>query len=161
MTLLTATDYRQIYEGENITKHNKKYILLYILNNQCDFNYKYVCEFASKKNLDIVYISGNGLNDKYPKVYATIPEWLYLLDNAEYVITNSFHCGVFATIFHKQFGIIPLNGNHSQSNSRIESLFELRGTGTRYIKDNDFSILDKKYSLRDIAISERFKSFFY
>lgn len=158
--LLSADDYRKIYNGVNFYKRENKYLFLYILNNNCKFNYQIISNFARKKHLDIVYITGNRMNDKYTKIEASIPEWLYLLDNAEYVITNSFHCGVFSTIFHKKFGIVPLEGNLSQANSRIDSLFELRGIGNRYIKDNDFSILDQEYYINDINISKKFKSFF-
>ncbi len=157
--LLTAADYRELYKNEKINNYEKKYILLYMLNNDCNFSYQAVHNLASQKKLEIIYVTGNGLIDHHPKFDASIPEWLYYLDNAEYVITNSFHCGVFSTIFHKQFGIIPLNGKSTQSNSRIDSLFELRGTGNRYIIDNDFSILDEPYSVNEIEISKRFNSF--
>ena len=99
----------------------------------------------------------NGTNNLFPKFYATIPEWLYLIDNAEYVITNSFHCGVFSSIFHKMFGIIPHGGKFEGVNTRFESLFELLGIECRYIFKNDFSILDKKYEItKNIIQPEHF-----
>lgn len=154
--LLSAEDYRKLYEDSNIQKPSKKYLLLYMLGNECDFDIKNVYDFAQRKGIEVVYVTGNLVLDRYPKQFATIPEWLCLLDNAEYVITNSFHCGVFATLFHKQFGIVALAGSFAGMNARIESLFELRGTGKRYVTNDDFSVLDMDYEVKDIQVSERF-----
>ena len=154
--LLNADTYRKIYEENAIRKPEKKYLLLYMLNNTCDFDIQSVYDFASNKQLEVVYVTGNGVIDNRQKYFATIPEWLYLVDNAEYVVTNSFHCGVFSTIFHKSFGIVPLSGKLTGMNARFESLFELRGTGKRFVTDEDFSALDRKYKTKSVGISENF-----
>ena len=154
--LLNANIYRELYKGNEIRQIDERYLFLYMLGNKCDFNIRNVYEFAKKKNLKIVHVSGNNLYDNYSKFFATIPEWLYLVDNAEYVITNSFHCGVFSTIFHKQFGIVPLTGKAAGMNARMKSLFELRGTGERFIKNDDFDVLDKAYESKEIKVSEKF-----
>jgi hypothetical protein len=88
-----------------------------------------------------VNVTGNLKYDKYEKTYATIPEWLYLIDKAEYVITNSFHCSVFSLLFQKKFGIIPLKGKLVGMNSRYDSLFEIFEMKSRFI-DNSFDTLD-------------------
>ncbi len=136
--------------------YKRKFILLYMLKNKCDFNIQYVYEFAAAKKLEIIYVTGNGIIDGKDKFFATIPEWLYLIDNAEYVITNSFHCAVFSIIFMKQFGVLPLSGIDVGMNSRFDSLFEFLGTGCRYIKETDFSILEETYEKRSVQISQKF-----
>ena len=115
-----------------------------------------VYEFAAKKNLEVIYITGNGVVDKRKKIYATLPEWLWFVDNADYVISNSFHCAVFSIIFHKKFGIIPLSGMQKEMNSRFDSLFKVCGTGCRYIDNNDYSVLEEKYDTNLITVSDRF-----
>lgn len=154
--LLSAETYRKLYNENSIRKIAKKYLLLYMLGNKCDFDIKNVYNFAMLKNLEVVFVTGNDLINSNTKYFATIPEWLYLVDNAEYVITNSFHCGVFSTIFHKQFGIVPLSGKLIGMNARMESLFESRGIGNRFISNNDFSLLDEEYSVKNITNSEKF-----
>ena len=154
--LLSAETYRKIYCESEIYKPKSQYLLLYMLNNECDFDIQSVYKYAEKKSLEVVYVSGNNLYDNHKKNFATIPEWLYLVDNAEYVITNSFHCGVFSTLFHKQFGIVPLTGKAAGMNARMKSLFELRGTGERFIKNDDFDVLDKAYESKEIKVSEKF-----
>ena len=133
-----------------IKKIEEPYILLYMLNNQFEFDVNKIYDFAKKKKLKVVYVTGNGVSDKRKKTFATIPEWLYLVDNATYVITNSFHCGVFSTIFNKQYGIIPLSGKDKEMNLRFESLFSLYGIDSRFILLNDFNVLEKKYDSNHI-----------
>lgn len=145
--LLPADVYRSLYKKEIYKTIRKPYILLYMLKNDCNFNIQAVFDYAKKNDLNVVYITGNGIIDQYKKTFATIPEWLYLIDNSKYVVTNSFHCCVFSILFQKQFGVIPLSGRHVGMNSRIDSLFELMEIKERFITNNSFSILDEKYTV--------------
>ena len=157
--LLSAEKYREIYKENEIRKIEKPFLLLYMLSNQCDFNIQNVYEFAQRKNLEVVYVTGNGVIDVRKKYFATIPEWLYLVDNAKYVISNSFHCAVFCTIFNRQFGVIKLSGNKLGMNTRFDSFFEQRGIAERYITDSDYSVLDLPYEVKEICVSKRFLTF--
>lgn len=91
-------------------------------------------------------VRGNYMANGKNQFFATIPEWLYLIDNAEYVISNSFHCAIFSLLFGKQFGIIKLIGIHEGMNTRLDSLFDLFGIPARYINSNDLSMLDTPYN---------------
>lgn len=148
--LLEADVYRTLYENEPLKKTDERYCFLYYLGNKCDVSVKTVYAWAKKKNLTVIYVSANSQIDKYKKTYATIPEWIYLLEHAEYVITNSYHCGIFSLIFEKKFGIMPLSGTHVGMNSRFESLFEQLKTGKRFL-DSEFSILDKKIDWQSVS----------
>lgn len=143
--LVNAKVYRGIYQYNNVSVPQKPYVLFYYLDNGGKFDKKSVFQFAQERNLDVRYISANMNMDAYEKTYATIPEWLCLVDNAKYIITNSFHCCVFSILFEKQFGVISLTGKYSGMNSRLQSLFEMTDCGERYIKDDDFSVLDERY----------------
>ncbi len=158
--LLSAETYRKIYCECEIRRKDRKFLLLYMLGNECDFDIKTAYEFAAKKNIEVVYVSGNDLTANRQKTFATIPEWLYLVDNAEYVITNSFHCGVFSTIFHRQFGIVPLTGTCAGMNARLSSLFELTGIGERFVTSGKFEALEQKYTPKEIKINEQFINIF-
>lgn len=160
-SLLLGTDaYRALYRENSMLKCERPFLLLYMLNNKCDFDIRRVYDFAKSKNLEVVYVTGNSLVDKYKKIFATIPEWLSLVDNAEYVITNSFHCGVFSMIFRKQFGIVALSGKDEGMNTRFEALFEIIGTGDRFVTDKDFSALYREYEPKEIQFSEDFLTAF-
>jgi hypothetical protein len=131
---------------ENVRKIEKKYIMLYMLNNECDFDIQRVYDFAKEKDLEVVYVTGNGVINNREKFFATIPEWLYLIDNAEYVITNSFHCCVFSSLFSKKFGVAKLKGKVVGMNTRFETLFSFLGIESRYV-DNDFEYMEKDYNI--------------
>jgi hypothetical protein len=139
--LLAVADYRSLYSPMNQPSNERPYCLLYVLNNECDFSIKAIYEWAKRISIKVLYITGNLKHDEYTKTYATIPEWLYLIDKAEYVITNSFHCSVFSLIFQKKFGVIPLTGNLIGMNSRFDSLFETFGIEQRFINDS-FTVFD-------------------
>jgi hypothetical protein len=139
--LLSASDYRVLYSPINQPNDEGPYCLLYILSNTCDFSIKTIYDWARIKNIKVLYITGNLKYDKYDKIYATIPEWLYLIDKAEYVITNSFHCSIFSLLFQKRFGVIPLTRKFVEMNSRFDSLFETFDIEQRFI-DNSFTVLD-------------------
>lgn len=146
--LLTAEDYRSLYkENYGTSKRKNPYLFLYMLNNTCDFDIQKVYEFAERKNLEIVYVTGNGKIDRYEKTFATIPQWLSLIDNAEYVVTNSFHCCVFSLLFEKKFGVVPLTKTLAGMNSRIETLSEIFGIKPRWIMEHGngaFSVLEEE-----------------
>lgn len=154
--LLSAVDYRELYRNCDIQENNRKYVLLYLLNNTCEFYVENVYEFSKTRNLDVIYVTGNGRIDSFEKKYPTVQEWLSLIDNAEYVITNSFHCSVFSILFNKKFGVVKLSGMYSGMNERLYSLFELVGITERFIQNNDFSILDVEYLSNEIENKNSF-----
>ncbi|MBQ8385723.1 MAG: polysaccharide pyruvyl transferase family protein [Spirochaetaceae bacterium] len=153
--LLEADVYRTLYQSENVQKQEQKYLFLYMLNNQCDFDIQKVYGFAADRQLKVVYVTGNGVLDKREKCFATIPEWLSLVDNAEYVVTNSFHCCVFSSLFGKKFGVVKLKGKYAGMNTRMESLFNQLEIASRWLQE-DFSVLDKEYKPNPVKISQRF-----
>ena len=140
--LLDAEIYRRLYKENPHRTVATPFILLYMLNNEYDFDIQTVYDFAARKNLELVYVTGNGMLDKRTKFYAMIPEWLYLIDNSEYIVTNSFHCSVFSLLFGKRFGVVPLTGSCNGMNTRFETLFSDYGILPRYVQNSDFSVLD-------------------
>lgn len=146
--LLDADIYRNLYKSERIRKQEKKYILLYMLNNECDFDIQKVYDFAKEKKLEVVYVTGNGVVDKRDKFFATIPEWLYLIDNAEFIVTNSFHCCVFSSLFEKKFGAVKLTGYAKGQNVRLESLFKILGIDSRFVNE-DLNVIENNYTIKE------------
>lgn len=63
-----------------------------------------------------------------------VGEWVYLMKNAEYVITESFHCTVFAILFRKKFICIV---NERRGRARLESLLGLLGLSERLVDECD------------------------
>ena len=143
--LLNTEAYRSLYMENSFDKPQKKYLFLYLLANPCDCSVVDIKRWAQHKGLDVIYVSGNNNIDEHKKVYATIPQWLYLIDNAEYVITNSFHCCVFSILFHKRFAAVPVKSTLSGMNLRLDSLWELLDVSPRLFVNNNFPVLDIEY----------------
>ena len=145
--LLDAEAWRALYKENELRKPAGRYLFLYMLGNECDFDIETVYRFARERNLQVVYVTGNSVVDRREKWFATIPEWLFLVDHADYVVTNSFHCCVFSVLFGKRFGAVPLTGNAAGMNARMDSLFELFRMKPRWLR-GDFSVLDRALDAR-------------
>lgn len=141
-------------EWVSITKEiNEKYILIYEVVNG-----NKILEFAKKiaklKGYKIKMItSSNKPIFGVETIRNAGPiEWLNLLKNAQYVITNSFHGLAFSLIFNKQFNIELLS--NSNSNARIIDLLKDLSLENRIIdKYNWNEIID--YKEVDKVINEK------
>ena len=144
-TMLFNSDiYRNLYKSEEmIKKPARPYCFLYIVGNSINFSIESIYKWAESKNIDVEYVTANLRQDKYKKTYSTIPEWIYLLENAEYVITNSFHAAAFSLIFNKEYLVIPKIGKNS--NERLYSLFAMFNIEDRIMNDNiSFTLFENK-----------------
>lgn len=75
-------------------------------------------------NLNMEFIDGANY------VYPTIEEWLGFIQEADYVLTSSFHGLVFSILFHKPFAVCLRKEELFAGNDRIISflnLFDLKG----------------------------------
>jgi hypothetical protein len=147
--LLDVDAYRFLYKNEIIKKPENPYCLLYMIDHKQKFSVKKVYSWAQEKKLEVVYITGNFQFDKYNKTFATIPQWIYFIEHAEYIITNSYHGAIFSLFFQKKFAVIPLLKKESVLNTRVISIFEIFGIEPRFIAE-DFSVLDVPISWGNI-----------
>ena len=62
-------------------------------------------------------------------------EWLGLVENADYVLTDSFHCTLFSIRFHKQFNVLQRfkEGDKRGQNSRIHTLLQTANMQNRLV----------------------------
>lgn len=143
-TLLNYADnYRNLYKTECTRMAKGKYCFVYEINAKSAFSYNKLNRWCKQKGLSIIYVTGHNSSKIGKQWYATIPEWLMLIDNASYVVTNSFHGAMFSLLFHKQFGVIPLTGLAEFTNIRLDTINDLFGVN-QIIKNNDFSVLENK-----------------
>lgn len=72
----------------------------------------------------------------------TVSEWLDEIRGAEVVITNSFHCTVFAILFRKPFVVL---NNQSGGSDRLKTLLDALGLGDRFFSSvSDYPRLWKR-----------------
>ncbi len=134
--MLSARVYRQIYHDQQVTTQAKPYLLIYLLGNPSMINVDDVFHYAATHQLDVKYVAAQGGKDDYEKIYPTVPEWLSLIDNADCIVTNSYHGTIFSLIFNTPFLTIPLVGTFARMNKRIDSLLSHFGLTDRIYKDS-------------------------
>ena len=147
--------YREISRPPSCAE--EKYLLLYRVHNAGgdDFDYKKLAAWAAFRGLKIKYITGNCLNDEFEKEYPSIEEWLGLIANAEYFVTNSFHGTVFGLMFRKRLGIIRLKGASKGMNARVETLWAELNADPLYIDDNNFDVLEQAQEFDTGMLTEK------
>ena len=135
--LLTVDDYRKITDCLNF-KENESYIASMVLDRSPSANK--ICNFISDKSgKKLINIAGN--EGTFIKKYNLFEMWLKYIEHSDLVITDSFHCTVFAILFNKQFYVIK---NKERGLSRIENLLRLMGINHNLILETG----DEYYQLR-------------
>lgn len=64
----------------------------------------------------------------------SIENWLWYIQNAKFVVSDSFHASCFSMIFHRQFAIIP---NPNEYPSRFLTVDKLCGLSSRFFYNNN------------------------
>lgn len=107
---------------------------------------EYIIPFLNDSNY-LLDITGNRNIQRFYDVGPR--EFLSLIDNAEIIITNSFHAAVFSIIFNKQFLVCERKDmGISSMNSRLTDLLDTFGLSDRFI---DIKCLQRTYeSLKPI-----------
>lgn len=141
--LVSAEDWRQIARKPSWLNGDEAILVTYFLGRRP----KDVIErIAEKHHLQVVNI----LDERIFEHYAVAPEeWLWLIDHARLVYTDSFHGTVFSILFRTPFVVTERvdEGCASQMTSRIDTLLEKfdladrRGTaGNGYMIANPLAI---------------------
>lgn len=159
--LLTAHEWDDVFKIRN-TKD--EYVLFYLLKDNRN-HINAVIKFAKENNLklkiipyqnDTYLIDGEIFADAGPK------EFIELIRNAKYVITDSFHGMVFSIIYKKQFYALTRFDDKSQEsqNSRVYQIINEYGLqnrlqlfDTREIVESKPIDYDSAYKILDVQIN--------
>ncbi|WP_173474957.1 polysaccharide pyruvyl transferase family protein [Fibrobacter succinogenes] len=163
--LLTKNDYKKLYE-DKILFSRKPYILLYLLGNKLQFDVAKIYEYAKEKRLDVIYVASQGRTDKYSKEYPSIEGWLELVENAEMVVTNSFHGTVFSMIYRKRFTTLLLTGPFAKMNDRITDMLKkyglekqiFSGSLDEYDKDVDYNLFESILFKEQMYVQQKLRN---
>lgn len=108
----------------------KKYLLTYFLGDRTKKYSKYITKLAKKYNLEIV----NLLDILSPQYLTCDPaEFVYCIQNAEFVCTDSFHATVFSILYKKPFVTFDRVEGKRSMGSRITTLL------------TNFDMLERKF----------------
>lgn len=145
--LLDIEEYRKIIKAENEPSHSGG-LLSYVLDKTDDK--KYLQDIVSKElGLEVynVHVESTDLNAKLEdRIYPTVTSWLKGFDDAEYVVTDSFHGCVFAILFNKTFIVY---GNERRGMARFSSLLKMFGLEDRLVFKKEDITMEKIKSAID------------
>ena len=115
--LLPAEKYLKLCE--DLPKSTEKFIAAYVLDDTPSAELQ-VRHMQESFNLPVRRCSwGDGAT-------LTVKEWLAMLRDAEYVVTDSFHCAVISRLFGKEYGIIENPTRGKARFAQLESTSDLK-----------------------------------
>lgn len=133
--LLSANDYRALVKKSE-TQPSKGNMLVYMIDRTKEKE-DFVGCIAQEKGLTPFWMSSETNDEMFPleqRIKMSVEQWLRSFDDAEFVLTDSFHGCVFSIIFRKQFLAI---GNKKRGLSRFHSLLALFSLQNRLILSPD------------------------
>lgn len=140
--LLTCEEWLNLIPHERAV--GEKYILCYFLGDSGSIK-QFARNFADSKGLHLISILSDECNSDDSQyadkvlVGSTVGDFVNLIRNAEYVLTDSFHGLAFSVINQKQFLVFyrrRLDVKESR-NSRIDNIVKTWGIEERLIREPD------------------------
>lgn len=138
---------KQEYQKLSAPPKKKGYVYLY-LRQESERLEAFAKKLAAAKGLSVIKVSGNWLCGKNGKQQFSIDphKWLGYIENADYVVTNSFHGICFSIIFEKEFYVDFLKKSTFVTNSRLEGMLKQFDLLERHIDEvKDIDLLTEIY----------------
>lgn len=111
----------------------EKYCFLYQLNRNNDFD-RFALEMAHRRGLKLLRWCNRydqlRLSGDIKVAVPDVEDFVSLIDHADFVLTDSFHCTAFSCNLHKQF----LSVYPSEYSSRLASLLKLTNLEHRHVE---------------------------
>lgn len=156
-TLLLDRDTYRNYMP-NLPEEPEPYILTYTMNGETQKQiYNGARILSEKLGMKVIDVSGdpNHMNKKVADNRLCGPdEFLWYVDHADYVVTNSFHGTVFSIIFQKKFVTIP----HAVTGNRVTELLDKLGLSSRYHRVTTEAVQEITNDIAYDAVTERLQA---
>lgn len=132
-----------------------EYLLIYFLGGISDSYRRFIQETADKDNLEIIDIWDMNNKKYYTKTGPN--EFIWLIEHAKYVCTDSFHATVFSILFHTRFLTFHRKDESGEgSYDRIHTLLDSVGLEKMvYPTCKEFRITEKQFELANKRIQEQ------
>lgn len=125
---------KEVYDNLKIeTKYKgKDYIYVHYIGND-DKTYEIADQLSRKLGIPVLHNRQKGLfeNELDSLFNARPEEFISVIENAKYIVTNSFHTTVFSLIYEKDFITIP----HATRPARMQNLLEIAGLSNHLVED--------------------------
>lgn len=126
--LLDRSEWVSMVDGRG---KKSKYILVYAIGGLSDDIIKMALLVAEKTGYEVICIRSNAPQKAFKEIKDAGPiEFISLIANAEYVISNSFHATAFSIIFEKEFYTFAYS--NKESSERLRNLLDSVHLLSRY-----------------------------
>lgn len=123
-------------------RKDRDYVLVYILDMDEKIRLQ-IEHFAKTKKLKLIYVDDS----------ISVEDWLYLIKNAELVLTDSFHGVCFSVIFNKKFLCVI---NSDRGKDRFDTIISLLQIPKElFLKKEHFSLINEIKSVDYTLINRR------
>ena len=148
--LLNGNDLRALIK-KGWSNNKNKYMYVYLL-----YKDEKICSIIDEISKRSKLISkGNttqkGILNKLLSI-ETVEGWLRDIENAELVLTNSFHCMAMCLLLHKPFYVIPTFPGRE---IRMTTLLDKLGIGSRYISSTDIKDFNENQSIDYVEVDNK------
>lgn len=144
-------------------RFKEEYVLVYLLGEDRLIKNRAV-QLAKKLGKNVITVPNVNLNANIIELSSSNElcwnvgpkEFLGLIKNAKFILTDSFHCTAFSIIFNRDFCCFDRGGSEKKMNSRLVSILSLLDISDRFIDINsvdtvmlpsiDYQVLNKKLS---------------
>lgn len=125
--LLSAEEWREIEkQATEYSQTQSNYAFIYFLGEQTDEYTSYINQIMTKYNISNVVDFSNMKNRNISECGPS--DFLSLIDRADYIFTDSFHCTVFSILFDKRFTVFQRKQQGFEKMfGRIEDLLSSKG----------------------------------
>lgn len=125
--------------------NREKYILTYFLGNPSPI----IKSIAKKNNWKIYNLMDKDNFDLYT---SRVEEFIYLINHAQLVATDSFHACVFSILMNTPFLVVNRKEiGMADMTSRIDTLMELFGYQDRYLVNDKCNLSDEEILNMDFS----------
>lgn len=154
--LIDPTMYVEVDEWKKIEKRPQKFkensfIFSYTLGAQDIEKTEIARKIKTEMKCEICSIYDD---KKENKIIAGPSEFIWLIHNSKFVITDSFHAVVFAILFHKPFLIYKRKDELKDMSSRYETLLDLFEFSNKIYDDCDVNIIDYDFEKSEFILQE-------
>lgn len=133
--LLDREQWRELYRDRE--RESEPYVLLFFLDPPSAVARDMIArvqEMTGKRLLVFAYDEHESLGD-VPARNGDPADFLAMIDGAEFVLTDSFHAGMFSTIFGTPFFIFNRNSKASTQSIRMRNHVKTYGLESRYLTE--------------------------
>lgn len=129
---LLHSDYSEL-TNRPASVQESPYVFCYTLRSPD--NIRQTADLVSRR-LDCPILSAHNPHRRWVEIGKTVhpdpAEWVSLLQNARFVVTNSFHGAVFSLLFRKPFVVAGLTGEKAPANARAINLLRAVNLENRF-----------------------------